>query len=168
MLIFMSLSPLTSGREKQRNALPLRHKAFYGFVQGIVRSVKGGCPLARFIPGKRGSPAWFARSHPICVIPRSPAPRGQKTPDWPGSCGTFGDASRRGVSAKSAANAERCQASRERRSISTSSAIWPSIVFSSSMRRTPCITVVWSRPPKRRPISGRLRLVSCLHRYIAT
>ena len=59
-------------------------------------------------------------------------------------------------------------ASSARRSISTSSAIWPSVAFSSSIRRTPCMMVVWSRPPKRRPISGSDRLVSCLHRYIAT
>ena len=59
-------------------------------------------------------------------------------------------------------------ASRVRRSISRSSAIWPSCTFSSSTRLTPCITVVWSRPPKRRPISGSDRLVSCLHKYIAT
>ena len=31
-----------------------------------------------------------------------------------------------------------------------------------------CITVVWSRSPNLRPISGRLRWVICLARYIAT
>jgi len=37
-----------------------------------------------------------------------------------------------------------------------------------SMRFTACMTVVWSRPPKRRPISGRERLVSFFDRYMAT
>jgi hypothetical protein len=45
---------------------------------------------------------------------------------------------------------------------------WLSVAISSSILRTPCMIVVWSRPPKRRPISGRLRGVSCLARYIAT
>ncbi len=34
------------------------------------------------------------------------------------------------------------QASSDRRSISTSSAIWPSVTFNSSIRLTPCMTVV--------------------------
>ena len=37
-------------------------------------------------------------------------------------------------------------------------------------RATACITVVWSRLPNLRPISGRLRLVSCfgqVHRHLA-
>ena len=37
-----------------------------------------------------------------------------------------------------------------------------------SILRTACSTVVWSRPPKRRPISGSERSVKTLARYIAT
>src|ERR1700693_4981264 len=37
-----------------------------------------------------------------------------------------------------------------------------------SILRTACRTVVWSRPPKRRPISGSERSVSVLARYMAT
>ncbi len=37
-----------------------------------------------------------------------------------------------------------------------------------SICRTACITVVWSRPPNLRPISGNDRLVSCFARYMAT
>src|SRR5436309_98532 len=47
----------------------------------------------------------------------------------------------------------------------SSSASW---ARSFSICLTAWITVVWSRPPKRRPISGRERGVSCLERYIAT
>src|SRR6266436_2074413 len=36
-----------------------------------------------------------------------------------------------------------------------------------SILRTACSTVVWSRPPKRRPISGNERSVRVLARYIA-
>jgi len=39
--------------------------------------------------------------------------------------------------------------------------------ISDSILRTACRTVVWSRPPKRRPISGNERSVSVLARYIA-
>src|SRR3546814_9280769 len=55
-----------------------------------------------------------------------------------------------------------------RRSSSTSSAKLASVAFSSSTLRTACMTVVWSRPPNLRPISGSERDVSCLERYIAT
>src|SRR5215469_7871829 len=55
-----------------------------------------------------------------------------------------------------------------RRSSSISSAKVVSAAFNSSILRTACITVVWSRPPNLRPISGSERGVSCLHRYIAT
>ena len=55
-----------------------------------------------------------------------------------------------------------------RRSKSTSSAKFMSSVRSSSTFLTACITVVWSRPPNLRPISGKDRRVSCLERYIAT
>ena len=37
-----------------------------------------------------------------------------------------------------------------------------------SIFRTACNTVVWSRPPKRRPISGNDRSVNSFARYIAT
>jgi hypothetical protein len=39
---------------------------------------------------------------------------------------------------------------------------------SPSILRTACSTVVWSRPPKRRPISGSERGVMTLDRYMAT
>src|SRR5262249_28715633 len=39
--------------------------------------------------------------------------------------------------------------------------------ISDSILRTACRTVVWSRPPKRRPISGNERNVSVLARYMA-
>src|SRR5450631_1016171 len=51
---------------------------------------------------------------------------------------------------------------------STSSESAVSLVTSASILRTACRTVVWSRPPNRRPISGKLRSVSVLARYIAT
>lgn len=60
------------------------------------------------------------------------------------------------------------QLSSMRRSRSTSSAKFISDVRSSSTFFTACMTVVWSRPPNFRPISGNDREVSCLDRYIAT
>lgn len=60
------------------------------------------------------------------------------------------------------------QVSSIRRNSSTSSAKALSACISSEMRDTACITVVWSRLPKRRPISGSERDVSCFARYIAT
>src|ERR1700740_3090495 len=51
---------------------------------------------------------------------------------------------------------------------STSSDSAVSLATSASILRTACNTVVWSRPPKRRPISGSERKVSVLARYIAT
>ena len=51
-------------------------------------------------------------------------------------------------------------------SISSASAV--SVLTRFSIFRTACSTVVWSRPPKRRPISGSERSVSVLARYIAT
>src|ERR1700757_1207899 len=51
---------------------------------------------------------------------------------------------------------------------STSSDSALSLATSASILRTACNTVVWSRPPKRRPISGSERRVSVLARYIAT
>ena len=60
------------------------------------------------------------------------------------------------------------QLSSIRRNRSTSSAKLLSVVLSSSILRTACITVVWSRPPNLRPISGNEREVNCLARYIAT
>ncbi len=56
-----------------------------------------------------------------------------------------------------------------RRSSSTSSAKAVSAFISSVTRLTACITVVWSRLPNLRPISGSDRLVSCLariHRHL--
>src|ERR1700752_2795711 len=55
-----------------------------------------------------------------------------------------------------------------RLSDSTSSDSETSLVTNASILRTACRTVVWSRPPKRRPISGRERSVRVLARYIAT
>ena len=72
------------------------------------------------------------------------------------SSGKFGD--RRG----------RPQPSSMRRKSSTSSANPASRSRSSSTLRTACMTVVWSRPPNLRPISGNERVVSCLARYMAT
>ena len=51
---------------------------------------------------------------------------------------------------------------------STSSAKDISHPCSSSTFFTACITVVWSRPPNFRPISGKERDVSCFARYMAT
>src|SRR6185295_5457559 len=51
-------------------------------------------------------------------------------------------------------------------SISSANAL--SVLTRFSIFRTACSTVVWSRPPKRRPISGSERSVSVLARYIAT
>ena len=51
---------------------------------------------------------------------------------------------------------------------STSSDSVVSLATSASILRTACSTVVWSRPPNRRPISGSERSVSVLARYIAT
>src|SRR6185295_9031238 len=51
---------------------------------------------------------------------------------------------------------------------STSSDSAVSRATRASILRTACSTVVWSRPPKRRPISGSERSVSVLARYIAT
>jgi hypothetical protein len=51
---------------------------------------------------------------------------------------------------------------------STSSDSAASLPTKASILRTACSTVVWSRPPKRRPISGNERSVSVLARYIAT
>src|SRR5262249_36590595 len=51
-------------------------------------------------------------------------------------------------------------------SISSASAV--SVLTRFSILRTACSTVVWSRPPKRRPISGSERSVSVLARYMAT
>src|SRR3954447_9248749 len=51
---------------------------------------------------------------------------------------------------------------------STSSESDTSRATSASILRTACRTVVWSRPPKRRPISGSERRVSVFARYIAT
>ena len=51
---------------------------------------------------------------------------------------------------------------------STSSESALSRATSASILRTACSTVVWSRPPNRRPISGNERNVSVLARYIAT
>ena len=48
-----------------------------------------------------------------------------------------------------------------------SSRIFESVLTSSSTFRQACITVVWSRPPKRSPIWGRLRLVNSLAKDIA-
>src|SRR5690606_14071827 len=50
---------------------------------------------------------------------------------------------------------------------STSWARSPSSLISCSTLRTECSTVVWSLPPKRRPISGSEREVRALARYIA-
>lgn len=61
-----------------------------------------------------------------------------------------------------------CQPCNWRLSNSTSSAIDRSEILSSSILRTACMTVVWSRLPKRLPICGKLSVVSCLARYIAT
>src|ERR1044072_634870 len=55
---------------------------------------------------------------------------------------------------------------RFRDSTSSDSAI--SRATSASILRTACSTVVWSRPPNRRPISGSERSVSVFARYIAT
>src|ERR1700686_3584378 len=55
-----------------------------------------------------------------------------------------------------------------RLSDSTSSQRAVSLATRASILRTACKTVVWSRPPKRRPISGSERNVSVLARYIAT
>src|ERR1700761_716899 len=55
-----------------------------------------------------------------------------------------------------------------RLSDSTSSDSETSLVTNASILRTACRTVVWSRPPKRRPISGSERSVRVLARYIAT
>ncbi len=60
------------------------------------------------------------------------------------------------------------QLSSIRRSSSISSAMTRSLARNSSILRTACITVVWSRPPNLRPISGSERGVNCLHKYIAT
>ena len=54
-----------------------------------------------------------------------------------------------------------------RRSSSTSSLKPLSVALSSSTLRTACITVVWSRPPNFRPISGKDRAVNCFAKYIA-
>ena len=43
-----------------------------------------------------------------------------------------------------------------------------SLARSFSICRTAWITVVWSRPPKRRPMSGSDLGVSCFDSYIAT
>src|SRR5262249_11880231 len=51
-------------------------------------------------------------------------------------------------------------------SISSASAV--SVLTRFSILRTACSTVVWSRPPNRRPISGSERSVSVLARYMAT
>ena len=51
--------------------------------------------------------------------------------------------------------------------VSRSRASWVSVGRRASMRRTACSTVVWSRPPKRRPMSGSERVVSCLASHIA-
>jgi hypothetical protein len=53
-------------------------------------------------------------------------------------------------------------------SSSISSASVLSVLTRLSIFRTACRTVVWSRPPNRRPISGSERSVSALARYIAT
>ena len=60
------------------------------------------------------------------------------------------------------------QPSSMRRKRSTSSAKLMSDVRSSSTFFTACITVVWSRPPNFRPISGRDRDVNCFAKYMAT
>src|SRR5262249_30382004 len=52
--------------------------------------------------------------------------------------------------------------------ISISSAKAMSLPTRPSIFRTACNTVVWSRPPKRRPISGSERRVKVFARYIAT
>ena len=57
-----------------------------------------------------------------------------------------------------------------RLSNSTSSAIERSEILSSSILRTACMTVVWSRLPKRLPICGRLErgeLLGEIHRHLA-
>src|SRR5262249_1012518 len=64
-----------------------------------------------------------------------------------------------------AAGAHSCNC---RFSSSISSASAESVFTRFSIFRTACNTVVWSRPPKRRPISGSERSVSVLARYIAT
>src|SRR3984957_315864 len=51
---------------------------------------------------------------------------------------------------------------------STSSDSATSLATRASILRTACSTVVWSRPPNRRPISGSERKVSVFARYIAT
>src|SRR5207245_10373053 len=51
---------------------------------------------------------------------------------------------------------------------STSSDSAMSLATSASILRTACNTVVWSRPPNRRPISGSERSVKVFARYIAT
>ncbi len=55
-----------------------------------------------------------------------------------------------------------------RLSASISSAKALSLPASASILRTACNTVVWSRPPNRRPISGSERSVKTFARYIAT
>ena len=55
-----------------------------------------------------------------------------------------------------------------RLSASISSAKALSLPASASILRTACSTVVWSRPPNRRPISGSERSVRTFARYIAT
>src|ERR1043165_10317161 len=52
-------------------------------------------------------------------------------------------------------------------SSSISSASTLSLPTRLSILRTACSTVVWSRPPKRRPISGSDRNVKVFARYIA-
>src|SRR2546430_1465712 len=51
---------------------------------------------------------------------------------------------------------------------STSSDSAASFATRASILRTACSTVVWSRPPNRRPISGSERSVRVFARYIAT
>src|SRR5690606_18275085 len=57
--------------------------------------------------------------------------------------------------------------SRMRRRWTRSSSSAPSAWANSSILLTACMTVVWSRPPNLRPISGSEREVSCLARYMA-
>ena len=68
-----------------------------------------------------------------------------------------GAAAGRRLSRGAAGAASRCPRSAPRRS-----------ARNSSILRIACITVVWSRPPNLRPISGSERGVSCFARYIAT
>src|ERR1700757_1999515 len=134
---------------------------------------KGGETM-RLVQGRVFTPRAYPQGVHRGLVPRTRGkggePRRDQSPAHSRESGTqlFGDVQSLGPRVR---GDERISASyscncRFRISISSASAI--SAPTRPSILRTACSTVVWSRPPKRRPISGSERRVSVLARYIAT